>query len=435
MKKHIFVVGLEPFNLALLQGLPNAAQYEFHELLSYKEVVRPASASIDLPHLLATAEERLSEYDDCVDAIIGYWDFPTSVIVPVLKRQHGLPGPSLAAVAACEHKFWSRLAQEEVLPDLVPRFCAIDPFDTDPLGKVDIDFPFWLKPVKSHSSFLGFKINSADDFYAHLPEIRAGIGLFGEPFNVFLDMVRLPDAASGVDGYHCIIEEIISAGRQCTLEGYVFDGEAVVYGVIDSKRSGRHRSSFARYQYPSDIPARVQQRMIDATKKFLTHIQYDMAPFNIEFYWDPKSDKIRLLEVNTRISKSHCPLFEMVDGVSHQQVAIDLGLGHEPHFPHRQGEFRIAAKFMVRMFEDGIVCAVPETQEVDELKRRFPESRVRVLTQPGTRLAHLPYQDSYSFELAEIFLGADSQTELLQKYATALECLPFNIESIGKEPV
>jgi hypothetical protein len=427
MKKNVFVVGLEPFNLALLKGLSDAKQYEFHELLAYDEVVQPRSGHIDLGKLLDTARRRLATFAGVIDAIIGYWDFPTSVIVPILCRRYRLPGPSLEAIATCEHKYWCRVEQQQVIPDLVPRFCSVDPFARDPLALIDIPFPFWMKPVKAHSSYLGFKIRNGDDFRACLPLIRAHIAHFGKPFDAFLDMVKMPNEIAAIGGCTCIAEEIISAGQQCTLEGYVYHGETVVYGVVDSIRSGRHRSCFSRYQYPSQLPRRVQKRMIEATRRFMRHIGYDDAPFNVEYYWNPRDDKIRILEVNTRISKSHSPLFKMVDGETHQKVSIDLALGRRPEFPHRQGQHRVAAKFMLRIFEDGIVARVPHAADIDKFKRRYPEALVRIMVGEGTQLSHLAYQDSYSFEIAEVFLGADSQPELLDKYRAALE-LPFRFE-------
>jgi biotin carboxylase len=425
--KNIFVVGLDPFNLALLEGLAGAGRYRFHELLSYHEAVRPRSGHIELGALLDLAENRLAAFSGSVDGIIGYWDFPTSVITPILRRRHGLPGPSLEAVAACEHKFWSRVEQQRAIPEFLPRFCAVDPFADDPLSQIDLAFPFWIKPIKAHSSYLGFKIRNAAEFRACLPEIRANIGLFGAPFDAFLAMVEMPAEIAGIGGHHCIAEEIISAGRQCTLEGYAYKGEVTVYGVVDSIRSGKHQSCFARYQYPSGLPRRVQDRMIDATRRFLPRIGYDNAPFNVEYYWNSQTDEIRILEVNTRISKSHSPLFMMVDGEPHQKVAIELALGQRPDFPHRQGHHRVAAKFMLRVFEDGLVEQVPHDEDIRQLKQRFPDALMRVLTEEGTRLAHMPYQDSYSFEIAEIFLGAGSQRELLANYRTALEMLPFRL--------
>jgi hypothetical protein len=425
--KNIFVVGLESFNLALLAGLSGADQYDFHELLGYDEVVHPSSGHIDFAALLDTAEGRLDTFTGSIDAIIGYWDFPTSAIVPVLRHRRGLPGPRLEAVAACEHKYWCRVEQQQAIPEIVPRFCSVDPFAEDPLALIDIPFPFWIKPVKAHSSYLGFKIRNKADFRACLPIIRANIAHFGKPFDAFLDMVKVPGEIAGIGGCTCIAEEIISAGRQCTLEGYVYKGETVVYGVVDSIRSGKHRSCFARYQYPSRLPKRVQARMIEATRCFMRHIEYDDAPFNIEFYWNPRNNEIRVLEVNTRISKSHCPLFEMVDGESHQKVSIDLALGRRPDPPHRQGKHRVAAKFMLRIFEDGVVERVPQATDLEGFKRRYPDALIRLMVGEGTQLSHLAYQDSYSFEIAEVFLGADSQPELLDKYRSALE-LPFRFE-------
>lgn len=200
------------------------------------------------------------------------------------------------------------------MPKLVPRFAAIDPFAEDPMVGVEIAFPFWVKPVKAHSSHLGFKVRNGAEFARHLPEIRAGIGHFGAPFDEYLGHVRVAEAVRPVGGHWCIAEQIIWAGVQCTLEGYVSDGRVVAYGFVDSVRAGKHRSCFARYQYPSSVPAQVRTRMAGAAQAVMTRFGYDSAPFNMEFFWDHRQDRIWLLEVNAGISKSHCPLFRMVDG-------------------------------------------------------------------------------------------------------------------------
>ncbi len=428
--KNIFVAGLEPFNLALLHSLPNAGEYAFHKLLSHDEAVRPKNGLFNLDALLAFAEKRLIDFGGSVDAIIGYWDFPSSVIVPVLNHRHSLPGPRLEAVAAFEHKYWARLEQQKIIPEFVPRFCAVDPFAHDPYRTIDLPFPFWLKPIKAHSSYLGFRIHDRADFESCLPIIRKNIARFGDPFNAFLKMVDLPGDIAGIGGNHCIAEEIISGGEQCTLEGYVYQGDVVVYGVVDSVRTGRHQSCFSRYQYPSKLPEHVQGRMIDATRRLMNHIGYDGAPFNMEFYWDPATDQIRLLEVNTRISKSHSPIFKMVDGVTHHQVAVELALGRKPDFPHRQGKYAVAAKFMVRVFADGIVARVPRQADIERFHQTFPDGLFRPMVNEGDRLAHLLYQDSYSFEIAELFLGAGSETELLEKCDAALKLLPFEVKPL-----
>jgi biotin carboxylase len=281
--------------------------------------------------------------------------------------------------------------------------------------------------VKAHSSYLGFRIDEPRDAEGALPVIRKGIGHFGEPFDRFLAMVDRPEEIRRVGGHAMIAEEIISAGEQCTIEGFAFEDEVVVYGTVDSAREGRHRSSFSRYQYPSRLPEGVRARMAAVAERLVRAADYRDAPFNMEFFWHADSDALHLLEVNTRISKSHAPLFMMVDGQSHHRVAIDLALGRRPHLAQRRGRHAVAAKFMLRTFEDGTVRRVPTTADLARLRAAMPEALVRVLVKPGTVLADAPYQDSYSFELAEIFLGADSEDALLEKHRQALELLPFDI--------
>ncbi len=404
-EKNIFVVGLDDFNLGLMQRL-------FHELIDCSEIVHAEQYPVE--RLLREAIEALQSFDGAIDAIVGYWDFPTSTILPLLRRQFGLPGPSLESVLKCEHKYWSRLEQRNVVPEYTPKFIAVNPFAEPAADRIDLAYPFWLKPVKSHSSHLGFKVRNARDLQQALAVTRENISRIAEPFNYILAQARLPAEVAAVDGNFCIAEEIISSGRQCTVEGYVCQGEVVVYGTVDSVREGTHRSCFARYQYPSRWPARVLQRMSEVIRKLIGHTGLDNTPFNVEFFWNAGTDRLWLLEINTRISKSHCPL-----------VMIEVARGKNPHFAQRQGRFRCAAKFMVRAFEDAAVAGVPSPRELRLLEERFPGTRVQVLVEEGMRLSQLLHQDSYSYEYAVVFMGADNSRQLLEKYRSCMEALSF----------
>lgn len=426
MVKNIFVFGADAFNLAQMRALPGTRDYRFHELFTHAEV--KAGPAIPVQRLHEEGLQRLHAFTGSIDAIVGYWDFPVSTLLPLLREPFGLPSPSFEALLKCEHKYWSRLEQQQVIPDYIPAFCAVDPFADDPRRQITLDYPFWIKPVKAASSHLAFRVDN-DQALAHaLERIRAGIFRFGEPFNYLLDFAVLPDAVAAVDGYHCIAEGVISRGRQCTLEGYVFQGEVNIYGAVDSIREGRHRSSFSRYQYPSRIPQRIQHRMAELTRYFMTHIGFDNGPFNIEYYWDEQRDALWLLEVNTRISKSHCPLFRDVDGLSHHQVMLDLGLGRRPEFPRRQGAWRCAAKFMWRVYEDAMVNRIPSAAEIEAVRTRFPGTEIQLHIQPGMRLSELRDQDSYSYEIAVIFTGGQSQKELLEKYRAIQQALRLELE-------
>lgn len=428
--KHIFVVGLDQEHLRELRSLPGADQYRFHPLFSRVELKEQDRFPVD--RLLGEGRRTLTGFKDGVDAVIGYLDFPVSTVLPLLRRAVDLPGPTLEAVLRCEHKYWSRLCQSEVIPDQAPEYCLVDPFAPDPLAEVTLPFPFWLKPVKAVLSYLGFRVEGVGDFREAITRIRAGIDRYAQPFNLILDEAELPPEVAEADGRHCIAEAIIAADHQCTQEGYVFDGEIVVYGTVDSKRGGPVRSSFNRYQYPSTLPEEVRERMTEISRRVMTHIGYDGGPFNIEYFWDPATDRIWLLEINPRISKSHGPLFQMVDGRYHHQVMLDLGLGRRPRFPQGRGDCAVAAKFMVRHYRDGVVTRVPTPEEVARIEAAVPTARIRIEVDQGTRLSELLNQNSYSYQLATLFIGGDSEAELEARFDACMERLPLIVEPSGQ---
>jgi|SRR5690606_24814261 len=118
MTRNVFVLGLDQGNLDQLRNIPGTDDCVFHGLLTEEELV--SGEQVALGELLDKAERQLADFDGTIDAIIGYWDFPTSSMVPILCRRHGLRSASLDAVVTCEHKYWSRLRQQEVIDEYPP---------------------------------------------------------------------------------------------------------------------------------------------------------------------------------------------------------------------------------------------------------------------------------------------------------------------------
>lgn len=431
MKKNVFVMALGDFNRRLLQTIAQADQYDFHSLYRTDEIV--AVPKYDMAALLRKAGRDLQAFDGSIDAIVSYWDFPTTLMLPTLRRMAGLPTTTTESILRCVHKYWSRMVQREVAEDLVPRFNAFDPFAEDPFAAIDLDFPFWVKPVKAHSSILGFRIESRADFEAALPQIRKKISRFAEPFDFLLERARLPDEVAGIGGTHCLAEEIISAPNQCTLEGYVFNGVPRVYGVVDSLRE-KNQSSFSRYHYPSRLPENIIRQMIRITNRVMRQTGLSNEPFNIEFFHDPETDRLTLLEINPRISKSHCPLFYLVEGASHQEVMVNLGLGRHPKYPRREGDYPMATKFMIRRYEgDARVRRVPTAEEIEAMQQEVDGAMLKLWVAEGDRLSDFEDQDSYSFEYANLFVGGQSEEDLQEKYARCMELLPFEFEPLPEQ--
>ena len=280
-RRNVLVLGLDESHRRDLERIPDRDRFAFHRLIDAKEVIHTGDIDATLGHV----RRQLHAFEGPIDAIIGYWDFPSTAMVRLLCEEHELhelPSASLEAVMECAHKYWCRLEQQRHVPELTPAFCAVDPFAAEPFDDVTIDFPFWIKPVCGYSSVLGFHIGKRADFDHAMGVARERIRQLGDPFNDVLARVDTR-AIGGVDGHHMIAEEMLE-GIELAPEGYVQHGQVHVHGIIDMVRAA-NRKSFQGYRYPSQHPRRIQERTIAATRALLGGIGFDQSGFNVEFFW------------------------------------------------------------------------------------------------------------------------------------------------------
>ncbi|MEE4119444.1 MAG: ATP-grasp domain-containing protein [Paracoccaceae bacterium] len=419
----VAVVGYDDFTEEYLGGRVGAREdVRFVPALTRQEVVIE-DGGFPFEERLDLAERRSREGG--ASAVITYWDFPSSLIAPLLAERCGYPYASTNAVMKCEHKLLFRQEQAKVLH--TPATCGFDPFGNDPLGEITLDFPFWIKPVVGHSSMLGFEIASREDFDEALKEIRADIVELTKPFVYPLKQADLPEELVARGATLCMAEELISRGEQYTIEGYVHHGDMVVYGTVASVREPNGHT-FARYQYPADLPRETDARMEEIAGKIIGQIGYDNCPFNMEFFLEPETGALHVLEMNSRMSQSHSDLFNKVDGQPHQVLAVELALGRTPNWRRGAGPFGVAAKCFVRRWEDGVARSVPGERQIAALCDEQPETMVELKVAAGQRLSELPEQETYSYELADLFIGAADEAELLRKKRRAEDILEFDFE-------
>ncbi|MYR46033.1 ATP-grasp domain-containing protein [Streptomyces sp. SID5910] len=408
--KNVFVIGLDEANLPTLRAVPGADALRFHPLLTVEEL---QGGEVSVPDITEKAQQVLDAFDGSIDAIVGYWDFPVSTLVPILGERYGTRTTSLESVVKCEHKYWSRLEQRKVT-DCHPRFGRVDLEADPPHPPGDLRFPMWLKPALSYSSELAFGVKDEEEFRRAVDEIREGISRVGRPFERVLDRIDVPPEMEGVGGRVCLAEESLT-GIQVAVEGYVHEGEVTVYGTLDSI-DYPDSPCFLRHQYPSMLPPQVITRLHDVTERVMRRIGFDSATFSVEYFYDPGSEEINLLEINPRHSQSHAELFQYVDGVPNHHPMLALALGEDPRMPHRQGPYAMAAKWYYRWFTDGVVRNVPSPEDIARIERDTPGVRIHVLPEEGQRLSDLSQQDSYSYEVAHIFTGGDDEEDMRGKY-------------------
>ncbi|MFW5974864.1 MAG: D-alanine--D-alanine ligase, partial [Bacteroidota bacterium] len=91
-KKQVFVVGLDAFNLDKLNNLPEAEYCDFHAALKISEI--RGVDDISIPELLKKVDKRIEKAGQ-IDAVVSYYDFPGTVLVPIIAEKYNLPGPPL----------------------------------------------------------------------------------------------------------------------------------------------------------------------------------------------------------------------------------------------------------------------------------------------------------------------------------------------------
>jgi biotin carboxylase len=344
---------------------------------------------------------------------VGYPGMPVSSIIAERLR---LTGPRIDRVLLCEHKYYSRVAQQALVPEATPPFKLVEEGSLDDIPRA-LGFPFFLKPVKSCFSINADKICSPEMFREKIKSCLLPEG-FLKPLNDLLKAYTdFP-----LDASHLLAESLLE-GVQVSLEGYVFGGQVHILGIIDSVMYDG-TISFKRFEYPSRLGADVQERMARIAEAFISGISYDNALFNIEFMYRPETDEIHIIEVNPKIASQFTDLFEKVDGQSSYVPLLQIALGEEPMFPKRQGAFKVAASCVLRTFEDQRVLSVPSAAQIDDLVKRFPDARVEISAAPGRLLSDV-MQDGKSFRYGLINIGANSHAELEAKFELCQSLLEF----------
>jgi biotin carboxylase len=281
-----------------------------------------------------------------------------------------------------------------------------------------IVFPAFVKPVKSFFSIGATRVDCAADLRQAIASNRVG-PRFLQPLDGFRRMYG--DAGVGAP----LIVEGLLEGAQATLDGFVYDGEVVTLGIVDSVMFPG-TISFTRFEYPSSLPATVQRRMADVASSVMRAIGFDNGLFNIEFMHDAASGAVSIIEINPRMSSQFADLYEKVDGFNPYRIMVDLALGREPALASRQGRHAMAASCVLRTFADCAVAQVPSPAHIAALRARHPDARIEILATAGTLLSQT-MQDGASFRYGLVNLGGEDRDDILDQFDECRRALPFTL--------
>ena len=268
----------------------------------------------------------------------------------LVAEELGLPGATPESVLAIQHKLHAREVLQRVAPEAnlaSQRLHAAYGQDIPP----GLAYPAFVKPVKAAFSVLAREVRNRDELQAHTRFGRRELWVIRrlvEPFERVLQQ-RLPQAGTA---HSLMLEEPVPHDTaQFNLDGWVWRGQAQALGVVDAIMYPGTQA-FMRWEHPSRLAADLQQRALDVAQTFLTAVGYSHGFFNMEFFHDPASGRLSVIEFNPRLASQFADLYRRVQGRDAHAMSLALALGEDPAaLPRSQPTAGAAASQVYRCFD------------------------------------------------------------------------------------
>ena len=326
----------------------------------------------------------------------------------LLAERMGWPGTPVKAVLACQHKLHARRVMQEFCPEVNPLFQPLEAAYGDP-APAGLDYPVFVKPVKAAFSILARTVANREELQRHT---RFGawelwiIRHLVEPFERVLHL-RLPGTGSA---HRLLLEEPVNA-PQYNLDGYVWQGEVHALGVVDAIMYPGTQA-FMRFDAPSRLDARMQACALDVARRFLRAVGFTHGLFNMEFFHDPATDRLTVIEFNPRMAAQLSDLYARVHGVDLHRIALALAHDQDPaSLPRAVPTAGAASSFVYRAFSAAAVLAMPGESQTAALKAAFPDALLFAFPKPrGAMTREFKWLGSYRYGI--LHLGGRDAADL-----------------------
>ncbi len=380
--------------------------YEGFELFTF-----PENARLLTFNARRYVDKLVAKYRGRIDGVISNNEQFGALIAAVVAQRLGLAGTDPAVIIAAQHKYYARCLQQKIVPEATPRF-SVFPYKMQTAAEVGLPFPLYVKPVKATYSVLARRVDSFDELQGHLRFNFLETLILHKLVTPFNDLMARFTPFT-IDAHHLIAEEIMS-GVQVNLDGFMHNGKMTILGIVDEVMYPGTQA-FARFEYPSRLPADVQARMKALAEELFTGLDYGYGFFNLELMYQPETGRIQIIEVNPRMASQIVNLYRRVDGYDPYEVLIDLALGNAPRVSVGEGAFGAAASFVFRRFDGREVTRVPGRAQIDAVQQRYPDARLMLYLKRGASLAReMKWLGSYRY--AVLNLGGASAEDLHQRY-------------------
>jgi hypothetical protein len=323
------------------------------------------------------------QYAGRVDAVFSSNEQFGALAAALVAQKLGLPGAKPEALLRAQHKYEARCHLKSFAPELCPEFALID-YDIAAHEAAKLPYPHFVKPVKATFSVLARRCDHPDELMAHLnfaPWEKFVIKKLIKPHNDALN--DFPQFAVPTD--RMIVEEHLS-GWQLNVDGYVHDGRIHLLGIVDEVMYPG-TMAFQRFGLPgvAGIDEALRTRVQAATEKVVRGFELDHGFFNLEFFYEPETGELKLIEINPRLAAQLGPLYEWTQGVDIYATAFALAQGLPPPTP-KAPQFGAAASFVWRSFGQTSCPRIPTKEDLAWLAREYPQAQLYLYPKKGYSL-------------------------------------------------
>ncbi len=430
MKPLVLVLFAQEYDdLALAPLGAQHAEYEFvregFDLFTFPENARLLWFDVERFVLRLAHKYR----DRTIAAVTSTQEQFGALSASLLAERLGLPGTPLKALLTAQHKYLARQIHGESLPEHVPPFCGFR-YDADVSKAVTIDYPIFVKPVKAAFSVLAKRCKDEAALREHL-KFRVWETIIIKRLTWPFRRVSSKHLDCEIDADCFIAEGCVDGALQVCVDGYAHAGEVHVLGTVDSVMYPG-TTSFMRFEYPSQLSADHVAKLESVAKRAVEAIGFTHGLFNVELFFDTKTERITLIEINPRMAGQFSDLYERVDGKSLWALELELALGKPPHFPHRAGKFGSAASFVFREFGDAIKHPPPEDQR-GWLARTYPDAQLFLdLKHATSRARETKWLGNYRYAL--VHMGGADHNDMMTRFRNVCEHLDFDGKSLPEAP-
>ena len=358
------------------------------------------------------AARKIAEFarEQPFDAVVGV-DDDSTLVAAHTARALGLPHNTVESVRRTKDKYKVRRALAGAgLPS--PWFARLTLGDAPAAAAERMPYPCVLKPVALAASRGVIRADDPAEFVQAFERIAAML------------------AVDGGDQRHVVVESFVP-GPEVALEGLLTDGALRVLALFD-KPDPLDGPFFEEtiYVTPSRLPAEVQSRVADVSRRAATALGLRHGPFHAELRLGPGGPY--MIDLAARSIGGLCStalrfgVGTSIEGLSLEEVIVRHALGDLEVPPER--EHRAAGAMMLPIPKGGTLLAVRGRDEA----RAVPGVDDVAITIPlGQPVVPLPEGDRY---LGFVFARGKTPDVVVEALRAAHRRLSFVIAAPGEQP-